>query len=109
MEGQKVMNNVTATKNSLFKLVSDQLRRQEVVIPTPAKKDVSFRQAGDQSWVLSWRKEPQSIVSTLRVEKAGPELAVEVFEYGRSAFLMRVPLAYTDLKRRGMTGKEEIP
>ena len=98
--------NITATKNSLFKLVSDQLRRQEVVIPTPAKKDVSFRQAGDRSWVLSWKKDPQSIVSTLVAEKNGPELAVEVFEYGRASLTLKMPLAYAELRRRGMLGKE---
>lgn len=97
--------NITATKNSLFKLVSDQLKTQGVVIPTPAKKDVSFRQAGDRSWVMSWRKDPQSIIATLRVEQNGPELSVEVFEYGRSEFLMKVPLACSDLQKRGMAGK----
>lgn len=98
--------NITATKNSLFKLVTDQLRGQEMIVPAPAKKEVSFREAGDHAWIMSWRKDPQSIIATLKMDKNGPELAVEVFEYGLSAFLVKAPLSVSELRKRGMIGKE---
>lgn len=98
--------NITATKNSLFKLVTERLRSQEMIVPAPAKKEVSFREAGDHTWIMSWRKDPQNIIASLKMEKSGPELTVEVFEYGLSAFLVKVPLSISELRKRGMIGKE---
>lgn len=98
---------ITATKNNMFRLVTDSLRGCNEIISMPDKRAVSLRQTDGGAYTMSWKKEPQSMVATLCQGEMGPELKIEVFELGRPVFKMKDCPSLWQLKKLGIIGKEE--